>query len=53
MIGIIPFRREHNVCRFSKDKNSKMSKEYFYSTYEDVYQMIKGQEKSYYYEDCS
>ena len=36
---------------FSRDKNSIMSKEYFYSTYELLYEKIMNQEKSYYYED--
>jgi len=36
---------------FSKDINSIMAKHYFYSTYEQIYNMIQNQEKSYYYED--
>jgi hypothetical protein len=29
--------KEQGKQLFSKDKNSKMSKEYFYSTYEEIY----------------
>ena len=43
--------KEQGKQLFSKDINSIMSKEYFYSTYEEIYKMIKGQEKSFYYED--
>lgn len=43
--------KEQGNQLFSRDINSIMSKQYFYSTYEQIYNNIMNQEKSYYYED--